>query len=94
VHYAAAFHHDCQLRIAGGCFIGAPEVAGARFWSWQISSIRVEQTLTLWGLAFAAAGNAGAALFLIKGRKERKLCWEWAAVFGALPGAEYTFVHG
>ena len=73
---------------------GVPEVAGVRFWHWQISSIAVAQTLMLWGLALAAAGNAAAARFLVKGRKERRLCWEWAAIFGALLGVEYAFVRG
>jgi hypothetical protein len=74
--------------------VGVPEVAGERFWDWRISSVPVMRTLTLWGLALAAAANAGAALFLIKGGKERKLCWEWAAIFGALLGAECAFVRG
>jgi hypothetical protein len=75
-------------------FIGAPAVAGERFWDWQISSVPVARELVLWGLALALTANTGAAAFLIKGRKERKLCWEWAAVFGALLGAEYAFVRG
>jgi len=33
-------------------------------------------------------------LFLFKGSKERKLCWSWTMVFGALLGAEYAFVRG
>jgi len=75
-------------------FIGAPEVAGARFLHWQISSVSAAHALTLWGLLFATAGNACAALFLFKGSKERKLCWAWTMVFGALLGAEYAFVRG
>jgi hypothetical protein len=74
--------------------VGSPAVTGARFWNWQISSIPAAQTLALGGLALATVGNAGTALFLIKGRKERKLCWEWAAVFGALLGVEFAFVQG
>jgi hypothetical protein len=74
--------------------VGSPAVTGAQFWNWQVSSVPAARTLMLWGLALAAAGNAAAALFGIRGRKERKLCWEWAAVFGALLGAEYAFVHG
>ena len=75
-------------------FIGAPEVAGARFWHWQISSIPASQMLTLCGLALATVCNAGSALFLVKGRKERNMCWEWVAVFVALLGAEYALVRG
>ena len=83
---------NCALLVIA--FIGVPEVASARFGHWQISSLSAKQTLTMWGLALAAIGNAGAALFLVKGRKERKLCWEWAVVFAVLLGAEYAFVRG
>jgi hypothetical protein len=47
-----------------------------------------------WGLALAAAGNAVAALGLIKGRKERKLCWEWTAVFIGLLFVQYAYLRG
>jgi hypothetical protein len=80
--------------LLAGAIIAVPEVAGVRFWRWQISSIATAQTLLLWGLAVAAAGNAAAALFLLKGRKERRLCWQWAAIFGALLGVEYACVRG
>jgi hypothetical protein len=83
---------NCALLVIA--FIGAPEVAGARFSNWQISSIPAEQKLTLWALAFTAVGDAGTALFLIKGRKERKLCWEWALIFTALFVAESAFIRG
>lgn len=82
---------NCSLLAV--VFIGAPEVAGARFLRWQISSVPVAHALTLWGLALATTGNACAAWFLFKGSKERKLCREWAVVFGALLGAEYAFVR-
>jgi hypothetical protein len=74
--------------------IGVPAVAGRRLWNWEISSVPVAQTSMFWGLALAAAGNGFAALFLIKGRKDGKLCWEWAAVFVVLLGAECAFVRG
>ena len=83
---------NCALLAVA--FLGAPEVAGARFLRWQISSVSAVQTLTLWGLVMAATGNVCAALFLFKGSKERKLCWSWTMVFGALLGAEYAFVRG
>ena len=83
---------NCALLVIA--FIGVPEVASARFWHWQISSLSAKQALTTWGLALAAFGNVGAAMFLVKGCKERKLCWEWAVVFAVLLGAEYAFVRG
>ena len=83
---------NCALLVT--VLIGVPDVAGARFWHWQISPTSAEQKLMLWGLTFASAGNAVAALFLIKGRKERKLCWLWAAIFSALLLAYWAFVRG
>lgn len=74
--------------------IGAPGIAGRRFGNWEISSVPVVRTLMFWGLTLAAAGNGLAALMLVKGRKDRKLCWEWTAVFVALLGVEYAFVCG
>ena len=80
--------------LLAGAIIAVPEVSGVRFWHWQISSISTAQALMLWGLAIAACGNAAAALFLLKGRKERRLCWLWAVVFGVLLGVEYALVRG
>ena len=74
--------------------IGVPAVAGRRLGNWELLSVSASQMLTFWGLALAAAGNGAAARFLIKGRKDRKYCWEWAAVFAALLGIEYAFVRG
>ena len=75
-------------------FLGLPVAAGKEFGNWRISPVLQGQELMLWALALAGAGNGVAALGLVKGRKERKLCWEWAAVFSALLGAEYAFVRG
>jgi hypothetical protein len=75
-------------------FLGIPAVTGVQLGRWQISLASQARCLMLWGLALAVAGNVTAAWLLIKGRKERKLCWEWAAVFGALLGVEFAFVQG
>jgi hypothetical protein len=80
--------------LLAGAIIAVPAVSGVRFWHWQISSISTAQNLMMAGLMAAAAGNAMAALFLLKGRPERKLCWQWAAIFVALLGVEYAFVRG
>ncbi|MDE3069008.1 MAG: hypothetical protein KGJ60_15865 [Verrucomicrobiota bacterium] len=74
--------------------IGGPEAAGVHFWHWRISAVATAQSLTLWGLAIAIVADAGAALFLVQGHKERKLCWLWAAVFGALLGVEDALARG
>jgi hypothetical protein len=83
---------NCVLLAA--VIVAVPEVAGVRFWHWEISSIAAAQTLTLWVLAFATVGNAGSALLLLKGRSERRLCWQWAGVFLALFGIEFALVRG
>ncbi|HTV62214.1 MAG TPA: hypothetical protein VMH30_06565 [Verrucomicrobiae bacterium] len=74
--------------------IGIPAVTRARFGHLQITSAPKLQLLLFWGQALALAGNIFAAGFLIKGRKERMLCWEWAGVFGALLFAYAGFVLG
>ncbi len=75
-------------------FFGLPAVAGAQFGDWQVSPVSQARRLMWWGLALAVAGNAVAALGLIKSRKERKLCWEWAAVFIGLLLVQYAYLHG
>ena len=50
--------------------------------------------LLFYGLGTAAAGNLMVAFFIIKGRKEKILCWEWAAVFAALLLAHWAFTRG
>jgi hypothetical protein len=74
--------------------IGVPAVTRAQWGSWWIASAPKAQMLTLWALALVAIGNAAAAMIFIKGRKQRKLCGEWAAVFGALLFAYCAFVRG
>jgi hypothetical protein len=75
-------------------FLGLPAATRAQWGRWQISSDLQSQWLIFWGLALATAGNATAALGLIKSRKERKLCGEWAAVFAALLLVQYAFNRG
>jgi hypothetical protein len=75
-------------------FIGIPAITHARLGGWEISSAHQAQRLMLWGLGIAAAGNALAAMFLIKGGKERKLCWEWAAAFAGLLGVLSACLRG
>ena len=75
-------------------FIGIPAATRAQWGSLQISSGPQSQRLILGGLAVAIAGNLVAALGAIKTRKERKLCWEWAAVFAGLLLVQYAFYRG
>ena len=73
--------------------IGVPAVTREQFGSFQIASAPKLQLLLFWSLSLALAGNLLAALAL-KGRRERTLCWEWAAVFGVLLFAYAAFVLG
>jgi hypothetical protein len=88
------------LIIATNCallallLIGLPAATRAQLGDWQISSVSTGWQLLFWGLAAAAAGNVLAALALVKGRKGKMLCWEWAAVFGGLLLAGYGYRHG
>ena len=78
----------------GLVFIGIPAATRAQWGSWQISSAAQTQWLMFWGSALAVAGNLVRALGLIKSRKERKLCWEWTAVFAGLLLTLYGFHRG
>ena len=74
--------------------IGLPAATREQWGNVQLSSVSTGKLLMFWGLGIAAAANIFAALFFIKGRKPKILCWEWAAVFGALLLAYYGFVRG
>ena len=74
--------------------IGVPAVTRAQFWNVQIASAPKLQLLLFWGFSLALAGNLAAGAFLIKRRKERLVCFEWAAVFGALLFAYTAYVLG
>jgi hypothetical protein len=83
---------NCALLII--IVIGVPAVTRAHLLNFQIVSAPKLQLLSFWGFALALGGNIFAASFMLKGRKERVLCWEWAAVFGALLFAYSAFVFG
>ena len=74
--------------------IGVPAVAHAQMGDWQITPAATLHRLIFGGLLIALVGNGAAAAFLIKSRKERILCWEWAAVFGGLLAVQFAFTHG
>jgi hypothetical protein len=74
--------------------IGLPAATREHFGNVQLSSASTGRLLMFLGLGIAAAGNMLAAMFLIKGRKEKILCWEWSAVFGALLLAHWAFTRG
>jgi hypothetical protein len=74
--------------------VGLPAATRAQFGNWQISSAATARLIIFWGLGLAAGINVIGALFLIKSQKDRKHCWEWAAIFGALWLAYFGFVRG
>jgi hypothetical protein len=74
--------------------IGIPAATRERFGNLQLSSASTGQALMFWGLGIAAAANIFAALIFSKGRKQKILCWEWAAIFGGLWLAYFGFVRG
>jgi hypothetical protein len=74
--------------------IGFPAATGAKLGDWQVSSAHALRLLLFYGLGTAAAGNLMVAFFIIKGRKGKILCWEWAAVFAALLLAHWAFTRG
>ncbi len=75
-------------------FIGLPAATRAQWGKWQIAEGESAQWLMFWSLALSAAGNAVAALGLVKSRKERKLCGEWAAVFAVLLLVQFACHRG
>lgn len=74
--------------------IGLPAATRAQWGNVELSSASTSRLLMFCGLGIATAANAFAALYLIKVRKQKSLCWEWAAVFAALLLAYYGFVRG
>lgn len=74
--------------------VGVPAATHAQFGSWQISSATTARLIIFWGLGIAAGLNAVGALFFIKNQKDRKHCWEWAAIFSGLWLAYFGFVRG
>ena len=74
--------------------IGVPAVTRAQFWNAR-NRLRAETTIALvLGFVARLGRKHSRRAFLFKSRKERKLCWEWAAVFGVLLFAYSAFVLG
>lgn len=75
-------------------FIGVPAITRAQFGNVQIGSAPKLRLLLFWGLALALLGNVISAWFVFKKKPQRKLCWEWAAVFGGLLLAYCAYAFG
>ena len=74
--------------------VGLPAATRAQVGNVQLSSSATGRLLMFCGLGFATAANLLGASFLIKHRKQKILCWEWTAVFGALLLAYFGFTRG
>ena len=74
--------------------IGLPAATRAQVGNLQISSAATGRLLMFFSLGIAAAINLLAALFLLKVRKQKILCWEWAAVFSGLLLAFFAYTRG
>ena len=74
--------------------IGLPAATHWQLDDWQISSVSTSRQPLFWGLAVATAGNLVAGFAIVKGRKGKILCWEWAAVFVGLLLACWGFQRG
>jgi len=83
---------NCALLVM--LLIGLPAAARAQLGNWQVSPAATGRLLMFCGLGTAVAANLFAALVLVKARKPRILCWEWAAVFSGLLLAYYGYTHG
>ena len=88
------FIHCLNVGLLVLVFIGIPAATRAQWDGWQISSGPQSQRIMLCGLALAAAANLLGALGLTKSRKERRLGWEWTAVFAGLWLITYAFYRG
>ena len=74
--------------------VGVPAATHAQLGNWQISSAPTARLIIFWGLGLAVGLNLFSAWKLIKDKQNRRLCWEWAAVFSALWLAYFGFVRG
>jgi len=74
--------------------IGLPAATHVQLGDWQIASVSTGRQLLFWGLAIGTAGNILAGFAIVKGRKDRKLCWEWTAVYAGLLLVCWGFARG
>ncbi|HEY1662118.1 MAG TPA: hypothetical protein VGI03_06840 [Verrucomicrobiae bacterium] len=83
---------NCALLIL--IIIGLPAATHDKLGNLRITSASVSQLVMFWGLSLALGANIFSAMFLVKGKKERRLCWEWAVAFGVLLFTYSALVFG
>lgn len=74
--------------------VGLPAATDMQLGDWQIASASTARNLLFCGLAIGAAGNLLAGWMVMKGRKMKILCWEWATVFVGILLVYWGFTHG
>jgi hypothetical protein len=73
--------------------MGIPAITSMQLGSIQLTSTPHSRMLTLWGLGFAAGGNAILA-FMCSNRRSRWAGLTWVLVFGGFLLAQYLFFAG
>jgi len=73
---------NCALLIL--LAIGLPAATRAQWGDVQLSSVSTNQKLMFGGLAIAIVLNFFAAVYLVRQRPQKILCWEWTLVFSVL----------
>jgi len=74
-------------------FIGLPAATRTQWGNWHISQPG-NPVVDVLGPGARRRRKRGRRAGLIKSRKERKLCWEWTAVFIGLLFVQYAFLRG
>src|SRR5580698_3998063 len=92
MHRVLIITTNCVLLVF--LLIGLPAATREQVGNLQLSHASTGRVLMFTGLTIAAAANILAALLLIKNRKQKIVCWEWASVFIALLLAFYGFTRG
>jgi len=83
---------NCALLIL--IVIGIPAITRIEFHGLDLGSAPKLHLLLFCTLGLALGLNILAATFLVKNKKDRLVCWEWAAIFGILLFAYCAFVFG
>ncbi len=83
---------NCLLLIL--LLVGLPAATREQWGDLQLSSASTGRTLLFAGLGLALLLNLAGALWLVKVRKHKVLCWEWSAVYAGLLLAGYAFTRG
>ncbi len=74
--------------------VGLPAATRDQVGNLQLSSASATHLVMEWGLASAAMANILASWLLFKVPKKKTICWEWAAIFGALWLVYFFFLRG